>query len=82
MIDPKPLVGEREFALASIIRASELGHSKRVVLGRLDRLTSELGLDRERARGWAIGQTVAWGVDSDYHAQHAETARWLVEAGT
>jgi streptomycin 6-kinase len=82
VIDPKPLVGEREFALASIIRASELGHSKRVVLGRLDRLTSELGLDRERARGWAIGQTVAWGVDSDYHAQHAETARWLVEAGT
>jgi streptomycin 6-kinase len=80
VIDPKPLVGEREFALASIIRASELGHSKSAVLGRLDRLTSDLGLDRERARGWAIAQTVAWAVDSDFHALHAETARWLLEA--
>jgi streptomycin 6-kinase len=80
VIDPKPLVGEREFALASIIRASEIGHSKSAVLGRLDLLTSELGLDRERARGWAIGQTIAWGADSDFHALHAETARWLLEA--
>jgi len=80
VIDPKPLVGEREFALASIIRASELGHSKQAVVGRLDRLTGELGLDRQRARGWAIGQTIAWAIDSDYHALHAETARWLLEA--
>jgi streptomycin 6-kinase len=80
VIDPKPLVGEHEFALASIIRASELGHSKQAVVGRLDRLTGELGLDRERARGWAIGQTIAWAIDSDYHALHAETARWLLEA--
>ena len=80
VIDPKPLVGEREFAVAPVIRASELGHSRRAVIERLDRLTSELGLDRERARGWAIGQTIAWGVDSDFHATHAETARWLLEA--
>ena len=80
VIDPKPLVGEREFAVAPVIRASELGHSRRAVIDRLDRLTSELGLDRERARGWAIGQTIAWGVDSDFHAMHAETARWLLEA--
>jgi streptomycin 6-kinase len=81
VIDPKPLVGEREFALASIIRASELDHSKGAVIGRLDRLTSELDLDRERARGWAIGQTIAWAGYGDFHAVHAETARWLVEAG-
>jgi streptomycin 6-kinase len=80
-IDPKPLVGEREFAVAPIVRSFELGHSRRDVLYRLDRLTSELGLDRERARGWAIGQTIAWSVGSDYHATHVETARWLVEAG-
>jgi streptomycin 6-kinase len=80
VIDPKPLVGEREFALASIIRASELGHSKSAVIGRLDRLTSDLGLDRERARGWAIGQTIAWAGYGDFHAVHAETARWLLEA--
>jgi streptomycin 6-kinase len=78
-IDPKPLVGEREFAVAPIVRSVELGHSRRDVLYRLDRLTSELGLDRERACGWTIGQTIAWSVGSDYHATHVETARWLVE---
>jgi streptomycin 6-kinase len=79
VIDPKPLAGEREFALAPIVRSFELGHSKRDVLYRLDRLSSELGLDRERARGWTIGQTIAWSSDSDYHATHIETVRWLLE---
>jgi len=79
VIDPKPLLGEREFAVAPIVRSVELGHSRRDVLYRLDRLTSELGLDRERARGWTIGQTIAWSVGNDYHATHLETARWLVE---
>lgn len=80
VIDPKPLAGEREFGLAPIIRSFELGHSKREVLHRLDFLTAELGLDRERARGWAIGQTIAWSFGSDYQPQHLETARWLLEA--
>jgi streptomycin 6-kinase len=79
-IDPKPLAGEREFGLAPIIRSFELGHSRRDVLHRLDRLSSQLGLDRERARGWAIGQTLAWAFDSKYHERHVETARWLLEA--
>jgi streptomycin 6-kinase len=79
VIDPKPLVGEREFAVAPIVRSVELGHSRHDVLYRLDRLTSELGLDRERARGWTIGQTIAWSVGSEYHETHVETARWLVE---
>jgi streptomycin 6-kinase len=79
-IDPKPLVGEREFGVAPIVRSFELGHSKRDVLHRFDRLTAELGLDRERARGWTIAQTVAWTSDSDYHSRHVESARWLMEA--
>ena len=79
-IDPKPLAGEREFGLAPIVRSFELGYSKRHVLHRLDRLSSELGLDRERARGWAIGQTLAWTFDSAYHERHVEAARWLLEA--
>ena len=79
-IDPKPLVGEREFAAAPIVRSFELGHSKRDVLHRLDRLSSELGLDRGRVRGWTIGQTVAWSVGSYYVEQHVETVRWLLEA--
>jgi streptomycin 6-kinase len=79
-IDPKPLLAEREFALAPIVRALELGHSQRAVLHRLDRLSSELGLDRERARGWTIAQTLAWAYDSEWDEEHVETVRWLVEA--
>ena len=80
LIDPKPLVGEREFSVAPIVRSFELGHSKRDVLYRFDRLTSELGLDRERARGWTIAQTVAWTSDSEFSPTHVETVRWLLEA--
>jgi streptomycin 6-kinase len=80
VIDPKPLLGEREFAVAPIARSFELGHSKRAVLHRFDRVTSELGLDRERARGWAIAQTVAWTYNSTFHPRHVETATWLLEA--
>jgi streptomycin 6-kinase len=79
-IDPKPLVGEREFAVAPIVRSFQLGHSERDALYRLDRLSSELGLDRERARGWTIGQTVAWSAGSYYVAQQVETVRWLLDA--
>ena len=80
VIDPKPLVGEREFSLAPIVRSFELGHSKHGVRRRLDRLSAELGLDRERARGWAIAQTIAWSFDSEYLPEHGETARWLLDA--
>jgi len=80
VIDPKPLLGEREFGLAPVVRSFELGDARRDVLYRLDRLSSELGLDRERARGWTIGQTLAWAVDSKYLPQHVQTVRWLVEA--
>ena len=80
VIDPKPVVGEPEFGLAPIIRSAELGHSEQEVIGRLDRLSSELGLDRERARGWALGQTIAWAFGSEVHESHVETARWLLQA--
>jgi streptomycin 6-kinase len=79
VIDPKPLLGEREFSVAPIVRSFELGHSKRDTLYRLDRLTSELGLDRDRARAWTIGQTMAWAFDSDYIGTHLDTVRWLLE---
>jgi streptomycin 6-kinase len=80
VIDPKPLAGEREFGLAPIIRSFELGHSRNEVLYRLDLLTAELGLDRGRARGWAIGHTIAWSFGSRYQSRHVETARWLLQA--
>jgi streptomycin 6-kinase len=82
VIDPKPLVGEREFGLASVIRSYEFGHSRQQVLRRLDRLAGELGLDRERARLWAFAHTVAWGFEADrVLPQHMETAGWLLAAG-
>jgi streptomycin 6-kinase len=79
VIDPKPLVGEREFGIAGIVRSPELGHSRRDVLRRLDRLTSELGLDRDRARGWTIGQTIAWSGGDDHVEEHVEVVRWLLD---
>lgn len=78
-IDPKPLVGERAFALAPIIRAPELGHSRARVRERLDVLAEAVDVDRERARRWALAQTVAWGFSGDYAAMHQATASWLVD---
>jgi streptomycin 6-kinase len=81
VIDPKPLAGERELAPAPIIRSFELGHSRREVVHRLDRLSAQLHLDRDRVRGWTIAQTVAWSFDSTFREHHHETARWLLAAG-
>lgn len=81
-IDPKPLTGEREFSVVPMVRGRELGHSPTAVRHRLDRLTAELGLDRERARGWAIGHTLAWGIDGAVLFPHqVEVVRWLLDAG-
>lgn len=79
-IDPKPLRGEREFALAPIVRSPEFGHSRAETTRRLDALTSELGLDRERARCWTIAQTVAWAFDAPHSKQHLQVAQWLLAA--
>ena len=81
VIDPKPLVGEREFGVAAIVRGSELGHSREAVVGRLDRLAGALALDRERVRLWTLAHTVAWGFQSDGPInEHMETATWLLDA--
>jgi len=81
VIDPKPLVGEREFGVVPLVRAYELGHSPAAVRHRLDRLTADLGLDRERARLWAIAHTVAWAFDDHGRVlpRHVETAGWLLD---
>jgi len=65
-IDPKPLVGEREFDAASLLRDRRdllvVPGAARIVRRRLDLLASELGLDRERMRRWGIAHALAWGV--------------------
>ncbi|SIN18005.1 aminoglycoside phosphotransferase family protein [Micromonospora cremea] len=80
VIDPKPLTGEREFSVVPMVRGRELGHSPAAVRHRLDRLSAELGLDRERVRGWTIGHTLAWSLDDDaVSAHHVEVVRWLLD---
>jgi streptomycin 6-kinase len=75
-IDPKPLVAEREFDTAALIRDCE-GDVRR----RLDFLASELDLDRARMRRWALAHTLAWGFyESGPIADHVEVARQLLTA--
>ncbi|RLP82602.1 aminoglycoside phosphotransferase [Micromonospora sp. BL4] len=78
-IDPKPLTGEREFSVVPMVRGRELGHSPAAVRHRLDRLSTELGLDAERVRGWTIGHTLAWSIADDVVLPHqVEVVRWLL----
>ncbi|MEV4717765.1 aminoglycoside phosphotransferase family protein [Micromonospora noduli] len=79
-IDPKPLTGEREFSVVPMVRGPELGHSPAAVRHRLHRLTTGLGLDPERVRGWTIGHTLAWSVaDDTVFPEKIEVVRWLLD---
>lgn len=85
VIDPKPLAGEREFGVAAMVRGDELGAGPTNVRYRLNRLTAELGLDRDRTRAWAMAQTLAWAVGGDdvegeWDEGKIETARSLLDA--
>jgi streptomycin 6-kinase len=71
-VDPKPLVGEREFDVASLIR-DRRPTTQAAMEPRLDYLVDRLDLDRERTRGWAIAHALAWNGDSEM----VECARML-----
>jgi streptomycin 6-kinase len=79
-IDPKPLVGEREFSVAPIIRSSELGHNRAQALYRLDYLCAELGLNRERALLWTIAQTIAWSFGGNDLQRYLDIVAWLLNS--
>jgi len=72
------LIGEREFAIAPLVRSSELGHSREQVLTRLDQLSQALELDRERARKWCIVQSVAWNLHDVPRPEAIEVVQWLI----
>jgi streptomycin 6-kinase len=77
-IDPKPVVGEREFDLASLIRDRRWSIDERIVRRRLDLLSGELGLDRDRMRRWGLLHALAWGVDEEGAWPEMVTcAHWL-----
>lgn len=93
VIDPKPLLGERAFDVASLLRdrrellrgagAGAGAAAAAIVRRRLDLLASELGLDRERMRLWGIAHALAWGVEDDgggFDPGHVHVARLLAEA--
>ena len=75
VIDPKPLVGERELEASGLLR------NARSVSRWLDAL-AELGLDRERARGWAVAHNLAWAWDErrGWLDRHVEEARRILNA--
>jgi len=84
-IDPKPLVGERAFDVASLLRdrRTELSHDPgpmRTIARRLDQLAEALDLDRERMRGWGIVHALAWGLGDRVLEDLVACARWLAAA--
>ncbi|HEX5027895.1 MAG TPA: aminoglycoside phosphotransferase family protein [Gaiellaceae bacterium] len=75
VIDPKPLVGERELEATGPLRNTA------DVSRWLDALT-ELGFDRERARGWGVAHNLAWAWDQrdGWLDGHVDEARRIFNA--
>jgi streptomycin 6-kinase len=83
-IDPKPLVGERAFDVASLLRdrREELARDPEAAVRirrRLDFFSDRLELDRQRVRGWGIAHALAWGFEGGRPlADHIACARLLM----
>ena len=60
VIDPKPLVGERELDAVGLLRNAAWNGGPPAVRRWLEML-AELGLDRERAQAWGVAHALAWG---------------------
>ena len=75
VVDPKPLVGERELEASGLLRNAYS------VASWLDVL-ADLGLDRERARGWGVAHNLAWAWDErqGWLERHVEEARRILNA--
>jgi streptomycin 6-kinase len=75
VIDPKPLVGERELEASGLLRNAD------DVSRWLDAL-AELGFERQRAQGWGVAHCLAWAWDDrgGWLSEHVETARRISTA--
>ncbi|MGH3077041.1 MAG: aminoglycoside phosphotransferase family protein [Gaiellaceae bacterium] len=75
VIDPKALVGERELEASGLLRNAQS-------VSRWLDLLVELGLDRERARGWGVAHNLAWAWDErrGWVAGHVGEARRILRA--
>ena len=88
-IDPKPLIGEREFDVTALIRDkqeelvadSDAGRER--VQHRFDLLSERLGCDRERLKSWSVAIMVDYALwcfevdDNELATQQVATARIL-----
>jgi streptomycin 6-kinase len=79
VIDPKPLVGERELDGVGLLRNAAFRGEP---VGRWLDVLADLGLDRERLRGWGVAHALAWGWEPDGRwAEHCvEAARAILAA--
>ena len=83
-IDPKPLVGDRAFDVASLLRdrREELVRDPDAAARmrrRLDFFSDRLELDRERVRGWGIAHALAWAFEGGRVLPgHVQCARLLM----
>ncbi len=75
VIDPKPLVGERELEASGPLR------NTKDVPRWLDAL-ADIGFDRERARGWGVAHNLAWAWDErrGWNQHQVEEARQIFNA--
>jgi len=75
VIDPKPLVGERELEASGLLRNTDSPSRWLDVL-------SDLGFDRERARGWGVAHNLAWAWDQHegWLEEHVAEARRILSA--
>jgi streptomycin 6-kinase len=64
-IDPKPIVAEPAFDVASLLRDRRWSIDGGVIRRRLDLLAAELDLDRDRIQGWGLVHALHWGVGPD-----------------
>ena len=90
-IDPKPLVGEREFDVTALIRdkqevlVADVDGGRKLVQHRFDLLSERLGCDRERLKGWSIAIMVDYALwcfevdDQECGSNQVATARILQE---
>lgn len=75
VIDPKPLVGERELSLAALARSFGWVQIPPDPAWWVRRACERLDVDHDRALRWAIGQSVCWGMETP---ASAERHRWTV----
>jgi streptomycin 6-kinase len=80
VIDPKPLVGERELDAVGLLRNAAWNDGIPAVRRWLDVL-ADLGLDRERARAWGVAHALAWGwADGAWSTGSVDAARLIATA--